>query len=156
MKKRKKKKPNTESVFSSFVEISIDPALINGFSTEHSLNNFLSNLSSSSDFQKLKNELIKEVMNIINSCLTKRQKEIVKMTFIDGKTQNEISSKIGRHQTAVHKVLQGNIDYANRRKRYGGAIKKIRKMCSRNKKIQEILDKIKEKNEEFCLAEKLF
>ena len=42
--------------------------------------------------------------------LTKKQKEVIRMTFIEGKTQNEISSELGKHQTTVHKILQGNID----------------------------------------------
>ena len=41
--------------------------------------------------------------------------------------------------------MQGNIDYSNNKKRYGGALKRIRKLCSQSKKIQEILNKIREK-----------
>lgn len=130
------------------MEISIDPALLNNYSNEQSMGHFINSITSSSEFYKLKMDLVKEVLKIINKNLTKKQKEIIKMTYIDGKTQNEISVALGKHQTAVHKTLQGNIDYTNEKKRYGGALKKIRKLCAKNKKIQDILNKLKEKNEQ--------
>ena len=83
-------------------------------------------------------------MYIIEHCLTVKQKEVMKMTYLEGKTQNEISSELGKHQTTIHKILQGNIDYNNQKKRYGGALKKIRKLCSSNEKIKRILAQMKE------------
>jgi predicted transcriptional regulator len=67
---------------------------------------------------------------------------------MQGKTQNEISNELGKHQTTIHKILQGNIDYNNQKKRYGGALKKIRKLCQKNEKVQSILVKMREKHEE--------
>ena len=144
---RKKKKKLSDIPYSNFIEISIDPSLFNNFSNEHSMSMFLSGSASSDEFKKLRNELIKEVMNIVNEALTDKQKEVIMLTYVDGKTQNEIAQKLGNCQTAVHKSLAGNIDYLNKKKRYGGALKKIRKLCSKSKKIQEILSKIREKNE---------
>ena len=133
----------------NFIEISIDPNLLNNFSNEEGITAYFSNYASSEEFQKLKLELIQEIMLIIDSNLTKKQQEVIKMTYIDGKTQNEISFILGKHQTAIHKALQGNIDYNNKKKRYGGALKKIRKLCSNSQKIKEILAKMKEKQEEY-------
>jgi predicted DNA-binding protein YlxM (UPF0122 family) len=144
------KKKRAEIPYSNFIEISIDPVLFNGFSNDHSMSVFLSSLASTEEFRKLRNELIKEVMNIVNEHLTSKQKEVIMLTYVDGKTQNEISTKLGKHQTAIHKTLAGNVDYAHNKKRYGGALKKIRKLCCQSKKIQEILNKIREKSEEFC------
>ena len=141
-------KGDGELVSSGFVEISIDPDLLNNFSTEEGIGSFFTNQSLSEDFKELKKELIEEMMRIIEEYLTDKQKEVVKMTYVDGKTQNEISNKLGKHQTTIHKLLQGNIDYSNDKKRYGGALKKIRKLCSENEKIQEILKKMKEIREE--------
>lgn len=126
-----------------FVEISIDPNLLNNYSNDESLASLFDG-SLSEEMSKLKKQLFDEIMNIIDKCLTSRQKDVVKMTYLDGKTQNEISKELGRHQTAIHKALKGNIDYANDGKRYGGALKKIRKLCSENKKIKDILSKIKD------------
>lgn len=133
-------------ILNNYVEISIDPSLLNSFSNEDSMSEFLSIHACSEEFQKLKCELLKEVMHIINNCLTDKQREVMKMTYIDGKTQNEISSELGKHQTTIHKILQGNIDYNNQKKRYGGALKKIRKLCENNEKVQEILIKMKEEH----------
>jgi len=87
-------------------------------------------------------------MNIINNNLTERQRQVINLTYFEGMTQNEISTQLGKHQTTIHKILQGNIDYNNQKKRYGGALKKIRKLCSNNEKIRTILSKMKEKQEE--------
>jgi DNA-directed RNA polymerase specialized sigma24 family protein len=87
-------------------------------------------------------------MNIVNVALTDKQKEVIMLTYVDGKTQNEISNKLGKAQSGIHKAIRGNIDYSNSRKRYGGALKKIQKLCAKSKKIQKILEKIREKNEE--------
>lgn len=128
----------------SFIEISIDPSLLNNFSNEEGIGAYLNSYSSSEEFKRLRSELFTEVMYIINNCLTAKQKQVMIMTYIDGKTQNEISIELGRHQTAIHKTLQGNIDYGNNGKRYGGAIKKIRKLCANNEKIQKILEQMRE------------
>jgi ABC-type methionine transport system ATPase subunit len=131
-------------ISNNYVEISIDPNLLNNFSNEEGMSAFLSTQSCSEEFQKLRNELLSEVMYVVENCLTDKQKEVMKMTYLEGKTQNEISSELGKHQTTIHKILQGNIDYNNQKKRYGGALKKIRKLCANNKKIIEILKKMRE------------
>ena len=132
----------------NFIEISIDPSLLNNFANEDGMNAYFNSYASSEEFQKLRNELIKEVMNIINNNLTERQRQVINLTYFEGMTQNEISTQLGKHQTTIHKILQGNIDYNNQKKRYGGALKKIRKLCSNNEKIRTILSKMKEKQEE--------
>lgn len=129
-----------------FIEISIDPNLLNNFSNEDGISAYLNSYGSTEEIQRLKNELLTEVMNIINNDLTDKQKEVIKMTYLDGKTQNEISIELGKHQTTIHKILQGNIDYNNQKKRYGGALKKIRKLCRNSEKIQSILSKMREKH----------
>lgn len=137
-----------EISLNNFVEISIDPVLLNNFSTEEGIGAYFNSCSTSEEFKQLRIQLLKEVMYIIENNLTDKQKEIMKMTYLDGKTQNEISIELGRHQTAIHKALKGNIDYGNNKKRYGGALKKIKKLCSKNKKVQGILVKMREKHEE--------
>jgi ABC-type methionine transport system ATPase subunit len=133
-----------DNISHNYIEISMDPHLLNNFSNEESLTIFLSSNACSEEFQKLRFELLEEVMYIIEHCLTVKQKEVMKMTYLEGKTQNEISSELGKHQTTIHKILQGNIDYNNQKKRYGGALKKIRKLCSNNEKIKRILAQMKE------------
>jgi len=138
---------NGEISLNNFVEISIDPILLNNFSTEDGIGAYFNSCATSEEFQQLKNELLEEVMSIINSSLTEKQREVMHMTYMEGKTQNEISNELGKHQTTIHKILQGNIDYNNQKKRYGGALKKIRKMCKKNEKIQSILNKMRERHQ---------
>ncbi|KKN37882.1 hypothetical protein LCGC14_0758910 [marine sediment metagenome] len=133
-------------IINNYVEISIDPSLLNNFANEDSMESFLNSHACSEEFQVLKNELLYEVMDIIENCLTDKQREVMKMTYLEGKTQNEISTELGKHQTTIHKILQGNIDYNNQKKRYGGALKKIRKLCATNENIQNILIKMKEEH----------
>lgn len=133
-------------IINNYIEISIDPSLLNSFANEDGMSSFLSTCSSSEKVKELKSDLLGEVMHIIENCLTAKQKEVMKMTYLDGKTQNEISLELGKHQTAIHKMLKGNIDYSNNKKRYGGALKKIRKLCSNSERIQEILMQIKDEN----------
>ena len=127
----------------NYVEISIDPHLLSNFSNEEGISAFLSNQTCSEEFQKLKNELLEEVLFIINNSLTKKQKEVMQMTYLEGKTQCEISFALGKHQTTIHKILQGNIDYNNDKKRYGGALKKIKRLCGTNKRIKQILTQMR-------------
>lgn len=142
-----------DTVTYNFIEISIDPNLLNNFSNEDGIAAYLSSFGATEEFQKLKTELMQEVMSIINSCLTIKQKEVIKMTYLEGKTQNEISLELGKHQTTIHKILQGNIDYSNQKKRYGGALKKIRKLCANSKKIQDILFKMKEQYKDLSIEQ---
>lgn len=135
---------DNDPIAHSYVEISIDPHLLNNFATESGMAAFLEIHDCSDEFKQLKKELLAEVFDIIENGLTVKQKEVMKMTYVDGKTQNEISSELGKHQTTIHKMLQGNIDYNNQKKRYGGAIKKIQKLCANNEKIQAILALMRE------------
>ncbi len=137
-----------EISLNNFVEISIDPVLLNNFSTEEGIGAYFNSYSTSEDFKKLKSELLQEVIFIIDNNLTDKQREVMYMTYMEGKTQNEISNELGRHQTAIHKTLKGNIDYGNNGKRYGGALKKIRKLCQKNEKVKNILIRMREKHEE--------
>lgn len=133
-----------EIPLNNFLEISIDPIMLNNFSNEDGINAYYNSYTSTEEFKELRAELFREVMHVIEGSLTEKQRQVVIMTYIDGKTQNEISISLGRHQTAIHKALKGNIDYGNNGKRYGGAIKKIKKLCANNSKIQSILAKMKE------------
>lgn len=92
---------------------------------------------------ELRDQLKARLWEIIDSGLTHRQQEVVKLSIL-GYTQNEIAKKLGINQTSVHKVIRGNIDYKNGRKRYGGAYKKIIKLCQADERIQEILLEIRE------------
>lgn len=126
------------------VEISFDQAKLNNFSTERGINHILEESDPNDDIQGLRLSLMDELYDIINSdVLTHHQKRILMMRMI-GKTQNEIAEHLGITQSAVHKAMHGNIDYKNGKKRYGGIIKKLKKVCKTNEQVEKILGKILE------------
>ena len=102
-------------------------------------------------------EKLKARMWELIELLTERQRQVIKLS-VEGFTQNEIAKKLGINQTSVHKVLRGNIDYSKKFKnnsekkshvRYGGAFKKLIKLCAADPEIQEILNEMRELQE--CL-----
>lgn len=131
------------------VEISFDQSKLNNFSEDRGIGTILSNNESDEEINELRNDLLEEIYNIIHgNVLTDHQKKILMMR-LTGKTQNEIAEHLGITQSAVHKALHGNIDYKNNKKRYGGIIKKLKKVCSNNSNINKILNQIdKVKNSE--------
>ena len=124
------------------VEISFEATKLNNFPNERGIGSILSENSSDDRVQALKMELLDELYEIVNGeFLTEHQKKILFMRLMN-KTQNEIADHLGITQSAVHKAMHGNIDYKNNKKRYGGIIKKLQKICKTNSKISEILSQI--------------
>ncbi len=131
------------------LEISVCPFTISDLSSAQGMNYRLKPFDYSEKLLDLKDQLKKRMWEIIDAGLTERQKEVIKL-WAKGKTQNEIAKLLGINQTSVHKVIKGNIDYATScKKRYGGAFKKIAKLCANDEDIQKILTEIREINE--CL-----
>lgn len=126
------------------VEISFDQGKLNNFPEERGISHILKNNEIDERIQTLREELLEEIYNIIHGgFLTAHQKKILLMRLM-GKTQNEIAEHLGVTQSAIHKALLGNIDYKNNKKRYGGIVKKLKKICSNNPEIQRILKEIRE------------
>jgi DNA-directed RNA polymerase specialized sigma subunit len=131
------------------VEISFDHDKLDNFPIERSISSLLAENEYNQKITELREDLIEEIYSIISSdFLTGHQKTILMMR-LTGKTQNEIADHLGITQSAVHKAMHGNIDYKNNKKRYGGIIKKLKKICTNNPRIVEILQEIDEiKNSE--------
>lgn len=109
-------------------------------------------LSNSSEAQEelydLQEKLKIELWRIIDTELTERQKQVLKL-LAEGKTQMDIAKLLNVNQSSVTKSVNGNTDYRNGKKTYGGAKKKIQKIASKDPIIQEILKKIEELQEDF-------
>ena len=56
----------------------------------------------------------------------------------------EIAKKLKVNQSSITKSLNGNVDYKNGKKIYGGSKKKILKIIESDEKIKQILDKMQE------------
>ena len=124
------------------VEISFESAKLNNFSNERGMGQVLMDNASDEKIVDLKEELLDEIYEIVNGAfLTEHQKKILFMRLM-GKTQNEIAEHLGITQSAVHKAMHGNIDYKNQKKRYGGIVKKLQKICKTHPRITEILAEI--------------
>lgn len=124
------------------VEISFDQSKLDNFPIERGIGHILEENQTDDRIKELRSDLIDEIYEIISGeYLTQHQKKILMMRLM-GKTQNEIAEHLGITQSAVHKAMHGNIDYKNDKKRYGGIVKKLKKICKNNPNIQNILGEI--------------
>jgi DNA-directed RNA polymerase specialized sigma subunit len=139
-------KRKSKSYQYKIVEISFESLKLNNFSTERGMGQVLMNNSCDERITDLKEELLDEIYDIVNGAyLTEHQKKILFMRLM-GKTQNDIAEHLGITQSAVHKAMHGNIDYKNQKKRYGGIIKKLQKICKNHERVNEILAEISKIN----------
>ena len=135
-------KRKSKSYQYKIVEISFESLKLNNFSTDRGMGQVLMNNSCDERITDLKEELLDEIYDIVNGAyLTEHQKKILFMRLM-GKTQNDIADHLGITQSAVHKAMHGNIDYKNQKKRYGGIIKKLQKICKNHERVNEILAEI--------------
>lgn len=121
-------------------EVLIDPTILSTLSflsTEDDLS-----AEAKDELLELTEQLTFKIRDIIDNKLTKRQSEVVKLIFFEQKTQMEVAYLLGLCQTTIHKLIHGNLDYSNGGKRYGGAVKKIRKLCQKDTDIQYIISRM--------------
>lgn len=86
-------------------------------------------------------ELKDHLYQMIDEALTPRQRDVLLM-YSDGYTQQEIAEFFGVNQSSITKSLNGNMDYANGRKVYGGVKKKFVKLIRNCQEIKPIMKKI--------------
>ena len=96
---------------------------------------------------ELEEQLRKEFWRVVDTLLTPRQREVIRL-YADGYTQMEIAKMLNVNQSSITKSLNGNVDYKNGKKIYGGARKKIRKIVENDEKIKDILNKMHDLDEE--------
>jgi DNA-directed RNA polymerase specialized sigma subunit len=133
-------KSKSESSQYKFREISVDPTLVNNFAVEDRLH--YNPMKQSDELLDLLQELSDRVRNIIETRLTTRQREVVEKIYFEQLTQTEAALELNICQPSVHKSIHGNIDYKHKKKRYGGALKKIRKICDGDEEIANIFKRI--------------
>ena len=121
--------------------------MMEAFSNEDSISARLNPFAYNEDLIDLEEELKKEFWRVVDTLLTPRQREVIRL-YADGYTQMEIAKMLNVNQSSITKSLNGNVDYKNGKKVYGGARKKIRKIIENDEKIKEILKKMQECREE--------
>ena len=100
------------------------------------------------ELMDLKAALNTEFWRLVDTELTDRQKEVLHL-YADGYTQIEIAKKLNVNQSSITKSINGNCDYRNGRRVYGGAKKRLRKLSEQDPKIREIFRKIAEIQAEY-------
>lgn len=86
----------------------------------------------------LRDELKAEYWRLARENLTKRQLQVIEL-LAQGFTQIEIAKQLNVNQSSITKSVNGNCDYKNHKKVYGGAKRKLRKLSDKDPKIQEII-----------------
>jgi len=139
-------KKKSKSYQYKIVEVSFDYSKISNFSENRGISSILTENAFSDKMYDLREKLLEELYEVIHgNILTEHQKKILFMRLM-GKTQNEIATHLGITQSAVHKAMHGNIDYKNQKKRYGGIVKKLKKICLNEPKIKNILEEMSKSN----------
>lgn len=95
----------------------------------------------------LQEQLLTEFWRIVKTQLTKRQSQVLEL-YAQGLTQIEIAKRLNVNQSSITKSINGNCDYRNGRKVYGGARKKLLRIASKDPIIQKIFERIREIKQE--------
>jgi len=117
--------------------------MMEAFCNEDSIYNRLNPFEYNEELMELEEQLKKEFWRVVDTLLTSRQREVIRL-YADGYTQMEIAKILDVNQSSITKSLNGNVDYKNKRKIYGGATKKLRKIIDSDEKIKSILAKMNE------------
>jgi len=117
------------------------------FCNDDSIYNRLNPFEYNEDLMNLEEQLKHEFWRVVDTLLTPRQREVIRL-YADGYTQMEIAKMLDVNQSSITKSLNGNVDYKNGKKIYGGARKKIRKIIENDEKIKDILLQMRDLREE--------
>jgi DNA-binding CsgD family transcriptional regulator len=117
--------------------------MMEAFCNEDSIYNRLNPYNYDESLLDLEDQLKVEFWRVVETLLTSRQKEVIRL-YADGYTQMEIAKMLNVNQSSITKSLNGNVDYKNGKRVYGGARKKIKKIIEMDEKIKDILNKMRE------------
>ena len=123
------------------------PDVLTEFSDARGIGGMLNYAEYNEELYDLQDKLRAAFWRIIKTKLTKRQCEVIQL-YADGYTQTEIAKILNVNQSSITKSINGNCDYRNGRRIYGGAKKKLRKIAATDPEIKDILCKIAEIQEE--------
>ena len=138
------------------LETACSNEMMEAFCNEDSIYDRLNPNHYDEDLIDLEEELKVEFWRVVDTLLTPRQKQVIRL-YADGYTQQEIAKILCVNQSSITKSINGNVDYTskgigkgkNKDKRvYGGTRKKIRKIIENDPKIKDILDKIQQIRDE--------
>jgi predicted transcriptional regulator len=142
-----KRKNRSDSYQYLLLETVCSNDMMESFCNADSISARLNPFQYNEDLIDLEEQLKKEFWKIVDNLLTPRQREVIRL-YADGYTQMEIAKILNINQSSITKSLNGNVDYKNGKKIYGGARKKIRKIIENHEKIKSILKQMAEVREE--------
>ena len=125
------------------VESSCSPDMLTEFSDARGITGMLNSGVYNEDLLDLKEQLVAAFWRIIRTKLTPRQCEVIEL-YAQGLTQTEIAKRLNVNQSSITKSINGNCDYRNGKKIYGGAKKKLRRIAAQDPEIQSILQQMGE------------
>lgn len=138
-----KRKNRSDSYQWILLETVCSNEMMEAFCNEDSIYNRLNPFEYNENLIELEDQLKKEFWRVVDTLLTPRQREVIRL-YADGYTQMEIAKMLNVNQSSITKSLNGNVDYKNGKKIYGGAKKKINKIIQSDEKIMEILRKMQD------------
>lgn len=138
---RDKKKNRSDRYQSLFAELSYSNDMMSDFSEQEGLVG-KSDPELKEKYLDCKDRLQVAFWRLVRS-LTPRQQEVIRL-YCDNLTQIEIAKKLKVNQSSVTKSLNGNCDYRNGKKIYGGAKKKLKRLAEKDPEVIEILREMTE------------
>ncbi len=143
---KEKRKNRSDSYQYLILETVCSNEMLSSFCNEDSISARLNPFAYDEDLIELEEQLKKEFWRVVETLLTPRRRDVIRL-YADGYTQMEIAKKLKVNQSSITKSLNGNVDYKNGKRVYGGSRKKINKIIEGDEKIKDILKKISEVRE---------
>ena len=143
MERRDRRKNRSDKYQWVLLETVCSNDMMESFCNEDGIYNRLNPFGYDEELLRLEDQLKEEFWRVVDTLLTPRQREVIRL-YADGYTQMEIAKMLNVNQSSITKSLNGNVDYKNGKKVYGGARKKIRKIIENDVKIRDILQEMRE------------
>lgn len=125
------------------VETVCSPEMLTECADSQGVTGMLNSLAHSEELLDLQDQLSAAFWRIVDTKLTERQQEVLHL-YAQGFTQIEIAKKLNVNQSSITKSINGNCDYRNGKKIYGGARKKISRIAANDSEIQSIFKRMAE------------
>lgn len=138
------RRPRSEKYQHLYCEFSCIDSALNAFMNNDSMSSYLNPFKYNEEILILQDKIKEELLRILKYKLTKRQGQVIAL-LLKGNTQSEVALILNINQSSVAKCFKGN---SNGLIVYGGVVKKVQRICKESKKIQSLLQKINELQEE--------
>lgn len=125
------------------VESPCSPEMLAECSDSQGITGMLNSMAHSEELLDLQEKLMTEFWRIVDTKLTARQSQVLRL-YAQGLTQIEIAKRLNVNQSSITKSINGNCDYRNGKKIYGGARKKLLRIAAQDPVFQAIFKRISE------------